>query len=130
MSVAFEQSQREQNKLVEMLVPLRDSFEELLMAEVPGLEVIGASARRSPHITNLVLPDLDGEVVVSRLREQVAISSGAACNGFSMSASHVLLEMGISQRRAARSIRISFGLQTNAEEIEDAVRLIVSACQS
>ena len=130
MSVAFEQSQQEQNKLAETLAPLRNGFEDLLLAGIPGLEVIGGSACRAPHITNLLLPDIDGEVVVSRLREEVAISSGAACNGFGASASHVLAAMGLTGSDAARSIRISFGRNTTADEVRTASRLLLAACSN
>jgi len=48
----------------------------------------------------------------------VALSSGSACSSVSVSPSHVLTAMGLSEEQALRSIRFSLGRFTTPDEIQ------------
>jgi cysteine desulfurase len=55
---------------------------------------------------------------------QLAISSGSACTSASMSASHVLTAMGVSEEMALGALRVSFGRFSSAKELSEAARSI------
>jgi cysteine desulfurase len=60
----------------------------------------------------------------SRL-SNLACSSGSACSSALPKPSHVLIAMGLTEKQAYSSIRISTGIETRADEIELAIRLIL-----
>lgn len=77
-----------------------------------------------PHILNIRLR-LPAEILLLELdRAGVGISTGSACASRSHDPSHVLLAMGLSERDAARSVRVSLGRSTRREDI-DAVAVLV-----
>ena len=52
---------------------------------------------------------------------KIAISNGSACNSASTLPSHVLKAMGYSDADAYSSLRLSFGVNTKAEDIDMAL---------
>jgi cysteine desulfurase len=48
-----------------------------------------------------------------------AVASGAACSSTSMEPSATLLAMGVAPEQARGAVRISFGAQNTAAEVED-----------
>ena len=62
--------------------------------------------------------------------EGVCASSGSACMVGSVTASHVLLGMGLSTERASSAVRFSLGKQTTDEEIQSAGAAIGSRARS
>jgi cysteine desulfurase len=48
----------------------------------------------------------------------VAVSNGSACNAGVTSASHVLVSLGFNHRQASSCVRVSFGHQTSAADID------------
>jgi cysteine desulfurase len=54
----------------------------------------------------------------------VCASSGSACMVGSVSASHVLLAMGLPVEHARSAVRFSLGKQTTAEEIAGAGKIV------
>lgn len=80
-----------------------------------GAVIFGAGATRLPNTTYAAFPGLDGETLVSLLdRQQVAISSGAACGSGKAGASPVLQAMGVDPVLAKGAIRISLGMMHHA----------------
>jgi cysteine desulfurase len=82
----------------------------LVVAEAsPRLATIGAYAMPGvSSASQLVQFDLAG----------IAVSAGSACSSGSMKPSHVLKAMGVPPEIAASVIRVSFGPQTNAADVE------------
>ncbi|PLR93759.1 cysteine desulfurase family protein [Bacillus sp. T33-2] len=75
-----------------------------------------------PHILNLSFPGTNVEAMLVNLDlAGIAASSGSACTAGSIDPSHVLVAMfGKGSDRLTNSIRFSFGLYNNAEQIEKA----------
>jgi len=72
------------------------------------------------HIINVAFAGIDGEALMMSMDLRgFAISTGSACTTGATSASHVLLASGISEATAKGSIRISFGPDTELEDIND-----------
>jgi cysteine desulfurase len=69
-----------------------------------------------PGIANLTFKGIDGQVLLSAL-PMLAVSSGSACNSATVSASHVLTSLGISEQEALSALRFSFGRFTTKEEV-------------
>ena len=97
---------------------LRDEFELLMAQRIPNSAINGESAERLPNTSNIYLPGLDGDAMVTFLdQKNICISSGSACLESAITPSHVILAMAGSHERASESIRISIGLKTSATEL-------------
>jgi cysteine desulfurase len=93
-------------------------------ARLAGAEVNGSRVARYPGNLNLRLPGLDAARLIADVRG-VAFSAGSACASGSGRPSHVLKALGLSDAAARSSIRIGFGRDTTAEELEVALDRLV-----
>ena len=85
----------------------------------PLKAVISQDVAHAPHIIPLICPGLEGETLVLRFDNAgFAISSGSACSTASLEPNPVLRAMGFSEDDAYSSIRLSFGKDTTAAEID------------
>jgi cysteine desulfurase len=69
----------------------------------------GDPSRTMTHVVNVSFPGVDSEALMMAVREELAISNGAACTSASYSPSHVLRAMGLSEERIGSAVRISWG---------------------
>ena len=108
---------------------LRDDLWFRIAENVAEAKQNACRAPRLANTLNVSLLGLDSEMLLIALDlEGVCASSGSACMVGSVSASHVLLAMGLPIERARSAIRLSLGKCTTADEIEragDAVKKIV-----
>jgi len=96
----------------------RDRLEAALLARVPDAVVHGRGGARAPHILNVSVPGTDSESLLMALDlQQVACSSGSACQSGSVSPSHVLAAIGVRPDLASAAIRMSVGALTTDEGI-------------
>jgi cysteine desulfurase len=104
---------------------LRDEFWNLISQNVPDAKLNGEDAPRLANTLNVSLLGLDSEMLLIALDlKGVCASSGSACMVGSVSASHVLLALGLPVERARSAVRFSLGKQTTAEEIEAAGKIV------
>jgi cysteine desulfurase len=85
----------------------------------------GDPDQTQPHVVNVSFPGVDSEALMMAVREELAISNGAACTSASYSPSHVLKAMGLSDDLIASAVRVSWGpgvTDIPAEPIVAAVR--------
>ncbi|MDQ8203346.1 cysteine desulfurase family protein [Pelagicoccus sp. SDUM812003] len=105
---------------------LRDEFESRLAVRIPDVDVNGQGAIRLPNTSNVYIPGLDSDALVTYLDQRgICVSSGSACLEEAITPSHVVLSMTGSHERASESVRISFGLDNTSEEIEKLINEIV-----
>lgn len=97
---------------------LRDRFISHLR-QIPNVYLNSDPAVCIPHIINVAFDGVDGETLLLALNE-VAISTGSACNSAKVEPSHVLTGIGLSQQLADASLRFSFGRYTHASDIDQA----------
>lgn len=98
---------------------LRDDLERRLKELAPEVVIFGDGAPRLGNTTCFALPGLPAETQVMALDlAGVAVSSGAACSSGKVAPSHVLTAMGASVEQAASALRVSFGWQSVAEDVE------------
>lgn len=97
---------------------LRDDAEE--GAAALGAVIFGRGAKRIANTTYFAFPDIDGETLVIELdKAGFALASGAACSSTSTEPSATLLAMGVSPELARGAVRVSFGAQNTAGEVEE-----------
>lgn len=97
---------------------LRDSMERKMLESIEGAQVNGRSSNRLPNTSNLYLPGLDGDALVTFLDQQgICISSGSACLENAITPSHVIQAMTGSHERASESVRISLAHDTTEDEL-------------
>ena len=118
---ALTNRQTEQDRLSK----LRDGFWNLISQNIPEAKLNGEDAPRLANTLNVSLLGLDSEMLLIALDlKGVCASSGSACMVGSVSASHVLLAMGLPVERARSAVRFSLGKQTTAEEIAGAGKVV------
>lgn len=104
---------------------LRDEFEGLLIQRIPRVAINGGRAERLSNTSNVYLPGLDGDAMVTFLdQKNICVSSGSACLESAITPSHVIFAMTGSHERASESIRISIGLYTRETELSNLTKAI------
>jgi len=81
----------------------------------------GTFENRLPHTLNLRFDFIKSEQLFQKI-PHIALSTGSACNSANPEPSHVLLAMGLTEKQARSSIRISLGRMNTTGEIENAIK--------
>lgn len=127
LGLAMELAIAERAELAGRLARLQSAFEEKAAA-LPGVTIIASDQPRSVKHSSVSVADVDGEALLMALDSHgVQVSVGSACSAGSLEASHVLLAMGLDERRAKATLRFSFGRGTTAAEVNEAVERLASA---
>lgn len=87
---------------------IRDDFESEL-EKAGKIKVNGKNTPRLPHFSNFLLLNEEVESFIIRKKNQIAVAQGSACNSALIQPSHVLKAMGLNDKEAENSIRVSFG---------------------
>ncbi|MDR9862739.1 aminotransferase class V-fold PLP-dependent enzyme [Pseudomonas baetica] len=119
-AVAFDEEKK-------TIVALRERLLEQLLS-LPGVRLNGSATQRIPHTLSLTFSE--GEFNGAALSHSIAFSATSACNSASNAPSHVLMALGHDARLAGRTIRLSLGRFTRAEDVDKAAELIKTACAS
>lgn len=93
------------------------------VSSLPGVMANGNYEQSVCGILNVQFEGVDSEALIMAL-DKLALSSGSACTSATIESSHVLAAMGISDRDAHSSLRISIGRFTTEEEIDVAIEEI------
>jgi len=102
--------------------PIRDGFEKELLTKMPDVSIHGQHINRVANTSMFTVPGMDGETLLMQLDlAGFAVASGSACSSGKREPSHVLQAMGIDERAARSSLRISFGPE---HTLDDAYALI------
>lgn len=98
----------------------KECFIEKLTEAQIDFSINGILENSLPHVLNLSFPGVDVESMLVNLDlAGIAASSGSACTAGSIDPSHVLVAMfGKESERITNSIRFSFGLTNNLEQIQ------------
>lgn len=117
----------EMNREADRLEILRNRLEKGLL-ELSDTSLNGNQEARLPHVTNIAFGSVEGEELLKKVNQKVAVSSGSACTSISPKPSHVLQAMGLISDLGMASIRFSLGKNTSDSDIElsiDWVRKVV-----
>ena len=107
----------------------RDLLEERILARIPDA-VVNAGGERLWNTSNIGFPGLQAEALLMLLSERgVCASAGAACSSGSLEPSPVLLAMGVPERIAHGSIRLSLSRYTTQREVGECADTLVASVQ-
>lgn len=118
--------QHENTRLYELRQLLVSGIKEAF----PGVVINSPDEGFAPHIINIGFPGLRGEVLLHALEDQgVYVSTGSACSSRDKKISHVLKAIGLDDRAAEGSIRLSISYLTTPEEIKAFVPILVQSVE-
>ncbi len=101
---------------------LRNKLHEGLKSHLENIHLNGHETKRIYNTLNLSFEGLDGETLLMNLDlKNIYVSTGSACTAGSVEPSHVLIAMGMGEKRARAAIRFSLGRFTTEEEIDYAL---------
>lgn len=110
------------------LETLASTFRNHLKGEIPSVIFNGDSDTTLPGLVSTTIPDIKSDMLMVHLsRMEISVSSGSACSSGSISPSHVLKAMGISNALNMRTIRVSFGRDNSLENVTTLVNALVEA---
>ncbi|MFO7794717.1 MAG: cysteine desulfurase family protein [Promethearchaeati archaeon] len=98
---------------------LRDKIIKKALVAIDDSFLNGHPTQRLPNNINLTIKYVDGESILLDLdSERIAASTGSACSSTSSEPSHVLRAIGLSNRDASGSLRVSIGRFTTEDEVD------------
>ncbi len=110
----------------EQMRVLRDHFETRVTSEIEGVSITGAESPRLPNTSSLLIPGVDGEILLMNLDlKGYAVSTGAACSSGSPEPSPVLLAMGLTRAEAQSSMRVGLGWSTTREQVDRFIETLI-----
>lgn len=108
---------------------LRGRLEDGVRA-LRGAVIFAEQAQRLPNTVYFAVPGIDGETLMLNLDTTgIAVSSGSACSSESSGPSHVLTAMGVAADLARCAIRVSFGEQNTAADVDALLAALRTQCE-
>jgi cysteine desulfurase len=106
---------------------LRELLFEKLKLRIPDIKLNGHVSKRLPNTLNICIPGVNSHDLVEHIKDRVAASTGSACHSGRRIPSGILKSMGLTDKDAVSSIRLSAGKDNTEEEILRAVEIIADA---
>ncbi len=108
---------REENKIY--FKKLQNYLYEGIKKIYPKVEVNGSLNQNSGKILNLYFPDILAQELLIKLdMEGIGVSISSACSVRAAQPDKIILALGYDKYRAERSIRFSFGLKNNFDDLD------------
>lgn len=128
MAKALQLAETKREEEAKRLAELQQFALELMQKEFPAVHLNGPElgTRRTPANLHFSFGELDGESLLIRLDlEGIAVSLGSACSSGMLDPSHVLSAIGGAPAEARSGVRITMGRQTQKEDLEQAIPMII-----
>jgi len=107
------------------VLKLRDKLIIGILKSVPRVYLNGSFKERLPNNANFSFDGVEGESIILSLDQKgIAASTGSACSSKGLKASHVLLALGHSQKKADSSLRLSLGRYNTERDIEKVLKVL------
>ena len=107
------------------ILKLRDKLIKGIIDKIENVRLNGHPTKRLPGNANFCFEFIEGESMLLSLdMEGVAASSGSACTSGSLTASHVLLAIGLPPEIAHGSLRLTLGKDNTEEEIDYVIDIL------
>ncbi len=126
LGAACELAAREGANRTERLRWLRDRLWQKLRAGLPGAAVNGDPDAGLPNTLSVRAPGQQASAWMAAC-PGVACSAGSACHDGRDVPSEVLTAMGLSREEALATVRLSVGLTTTPEDVDEGARLLCAA---
>lgn len=108
-------AKKEMGANAQRIVVLRDHLETELL-KIENSFVNGSREHRLYNVSNICFEGVDADAIMMGLKD-IMVSNGSACSSTKVEPSHVLVAMGLSERQAYGSLRVSLGRETSEEDI-------------
>ena len=112
----------EQNK--KRLIEIRKTFINQIKELSSDIKINFAPINGHPGTVNLHFKDVDADIIATRLANNVAVSTAAACNGVGFEYSYVLKNMHLDDDISKSSIRLCFSKYNTFDEAKQAADLM------
>ena len=125
MARAFEIVQSDIEERASTLRKLRDQTIEGVLSTVPDAKLSGHPEERLPNHASFIFKGVDGNALLMLLDGAgFACSSGSACKTGDPEPSNILSAMGLERDWALGSLRVTFGVHNQVEEIDAFLRAL------
>ncbi|MFR2372685.1 MAG: aminotransferase class V-fold PLP-dependent enzyme, partial [Anaerobutyricum sp.] len=116
---------KEREKRVQQM---RDYLMKKLCEEIPYCRINGSVARRLPGNCNVSFQFIEGNELLLLLDDKnICASAASACSTGNTAPSHVLTAMGIPEKLARGTLRLTIGYQNTQDEIDYTIKCIKEA---
>jgi cysteine desulfurase len=116
--------------VIDKIKCLRDEFEQLILINIPNVEVNGDRDQRVHNTTNLLFHGIEGQALIARLNNlNIYCSQSSACTNQSPESSYVLRAMGLTDDEGFSSIRFSFSEFITREDVLYVVEEMKAICE-
>ncbi len=110
---------------------LKEQLIKLLKDINPDIIINSPTEDCLPNTISATFPDINsGELMMMLDYHGIAVSSGSACSTHINKPSHVLKAIGLSDKAASETIRISFGKDTSHRDIRYTIKVITNYLKS
>lgn len=124
-ATALERAVKSRTSEGKRLASLRDTVQYQLMATFPDMVVTVSHKKRLAGHLHISFPGIDAERLVFRLENRgVLVATGSACAANKNSRSHVLTAIGLDDKLADGSLRLTFGKLNDESNIRQAADII------
>ena len=97
---------------------MRDRLIDGILEAIPGTHLNGDREHRLDGNANIAIDGIEGESLLLMLdMEGICASSGSACESASLDPSHVLKSIGLDDRAAKGSLRLTINEDNDDEDI-------------
>ena len=131
MVAAMEATAKDRDRFNSDVGAARKAFEMQLSEAVPEVIFTTLPEQRLIQHSHFRIPGIGAETLLIRLDGLgVAAAAGSACHSGAVETSHVLMAMGLDERAARSSVRVSFGWTSRPNDGEMAASAVVECIEA
>lgn len=105
---------------------MRDRLYDKLKKKISNIKLNCNFENCLPNTLSISLKNIDANLLLGKINNRLAVSSGAACHSGKSEVSDVLKALNVPTEWAKGTIRFSTGKMTTADEIDDAVDIVTN----
>lgn len=125
MGLASKLATKSLKKNIVHLKFLEKLFKQKLQNQFKNLIFNGSQSQKIPGLISVSFPSFSSNVLIIKLdREEIYVSNGSACGSGIVKPSHVLTAIGLDESTNLSTLRFSFGISNNLEEIETLMHIL------
>ena len=120
-------AKRDMDKNISHMMEMRDSLYNGLKEKLKDIKLNGHPEKRLPNTLSISFKGIDADMLLNEIKDDVAVSAGAACHSGVTRISHVLSAMNIPLEWAQGTLRFSTGRMTTKTDIDKAIIIVSDA---